>query len=250
MGKLLHFEFHKLIRQKSFYICLAVLLGMLVVSAETSQLIYADSETLPPTLNALDNLMSSVSGSVLKMILGVFIPLFVCEDFVSGTIRNVITRGYTRLEIFFSKLIAVLCACVIMTVLCMAVAYLVGLMFWGTGEGAFTGEQVKILLCQLLVTLAISSLFYAISTVLQKTGGAIAVCLVLPMVLGIILTLADTALAEKEIQLSGYWIESDGAALSSADVAADELKKSLLTALAYLAVTTAGSWFLIRKREY
>ena len=250
MGRLLHFEFHKLIRQRSFYICLAVLLGMLVVSAETSQLLYADSEVLPADLNALDNLMGSVSGSVLKMVLGVFIPLFVCEDFMSGTIRNIITRGYTRLEIFFSKLIAILCACVIMTVLCMAVSYLVGLIFWGTGDGAFTGEQVKILLCQLLVMLAISSLFYAVSTVLQKTGGAIAVCLVLPMVLSIVLTLADTALAEKEIQLSGYWIERAGAALSSADVAADELRKSLLTALAYLAVTTAGAWFIVRKKEY
>ena len=32
MAKLLHFEFHKLIRQKSFYICLAVAVAMLVVS--------------------------------------------------------------------------------------------------------------------------------------------------------------------------------------------------------------------------
>lgn len=250
MGRLLHFEFHKLIRQKSFYICLAVLVGMLVVSAETSQLLYADSEALSPTLNALDNLMGSASGSVLTMVLGVFIPLFVCEDFASGTIRNIITRGYTRLEIFFSKLIAVLCACVVMTVICMAAGYLIGLAFWGAGDGSFTGAQVKILLCQLLVTLAIASLFYAISTVLQKAGGSIAVCLVLPMVMSIILTLADTALAEKEIVLSAYWIERAGGVLASTDVSTDELTKSLLTALAYLAVTITGSWFLVRNREY
>ena len=42
MAKLLHFEFHKLIRQKSFYICLAVAVAMLVVSTCTTYLINKD----------------------------------------------------------------------------------------------------------------------------------------------------------------------------------------------------------------
>ena len=42
MAKLLRFEFHKLICQKSFYICLAVAVAMLVVSTYTTYLLNKD----------------------------------------------------------------------------------------------------------------------------------------------------------------------------------------------------------------
>lgn len=251
MGKLLHFEFHKLIRQKSFYICLAVAVAMLVVSAYTSQLMNKDG--LDPAelgLSGMNFMIGSASGGVLSMVIGVFVPLFACEDYVSGTIRNIVTRGYTRLGIFSAKLIAVLFASAFMTIVCMAAGYLIGTAFWGAGDAAFDANTIKILLCQLAVMLAEASLFYAISTVLQKTGGSIAICLVLPMVLTIVLTLADTALAEKEIQLSGYWLERINGALASFDVKSEDMKKALLTALGYFVVTSAGSFLAVMKREY
>lgn len=137
-----------------------------------------------------------------------------------------------------------------MTIVCMAVGYLVGVLFCAPGEQPFDAYTVKILLCQLAVMLAEASLFYAISTVLQKTGGAIAICLVLPMVLTIVLALADTALAEKEIQLSGYWLERINGTLAVFDVKSEDMKKALLTALSYFVVTTVGSFVAIAKKEY
>lgn len=249
MLKLLRFELHKLIRQKSFYICLAVLILMIVFSAYTTQLSLADTDIADPTLNGLDYMMSAVSGSVLTMILGVFIPLFVCEDYVSGTIRNIVTRGYTRLSIFTAKLIVVLLASVFMGAACMAAAYGLGTAFWGAGA-EFGSEQVKILLCQLAVVAATAALFYAISTLLQKTGGSIAVCLVLPIAAAIILALIDTALAEHELDLASYWIDRVGRTLAFATVEADVIKKSLIISLCYFAVSTLGSWFAVMKREY
>ena len=121
----------------------------------------------------------------------------------------------------------------------MAAGYLIGLIFSGPGVESFDANTVKILLCQLAVMLAEGALFYAISTVLQKTGGSIAVCLVLPMVLTIVLTLADTALAEKAISLSAYWLERISGTLSSFDVKSADMKKALLTALGYW-----NEWFL------
>ena len=85
----------------------------------------------------------------------------------------------------------------------MAAGYLIGLIFSGSGVEPFDANTVKILLCQLAVMLAEGALFYAISTVLQKLGGSIAVCLVLPMVLTIVLTLA-THHWPKRISLSAY----------------------------------------------
>ena len=251
MGKLLHFEFHKLIRQKSFYICLAVAVAMLFISTYTTYLMQKDAvDVSQMEIDGMSVMIGAVSGGTLSMVIGVFVPLFVCEDYVSGTIRNIVTRGYTRLGIFLAKLIAVLFASAIMTIVCMAAGYLVGVLFCAPGEQPFDAYTVKILLCQLAVMLAEASLFYAISTVLQKTGGAIAICLVLPMVLTIVLALADTALAEKEIQLSGYWLERINGTLAVFDVKSEDMKKALLTALSYFVVTTVGSFVAIAKKEY
>lgn len=224
---------------------------MLFVSTYTTYLMQKDVVDVSQMgIDGMQVMIGAVSGGTLSMVIGVFVPLFICEDYVSGTIRNIVTRGYTRLGIFSAKLISVLFAAAVMTIACMAAGYLVGTVFCAPGEQPFDTGTVKILLCQLAVMLAEASLFFAVSTVLQRTGGAIAICLVMPMVLTIILALADTALAEKEIQLSGYWIERVNGTLASFDVKSEDMKKALLTALGYFVVTSAGSFLAVMKREY
>lgn len=250
MFKLLNFEFRKLIRQKSFYICIAAMLALLVGSAYTTELMTAKSGVEDPSLSGISYLMEAISGSALSAVLAVFIPLFICEDYTSGTIRNIITRGFSRLEIFIAKLIAVLAATVIITAVCLAAAYLVGTAFWGAGEPSLGSEQIKILLCQLAVIAAYATMFFAISSMLQKVGGSIAICLILPMAAVILLSLADAALAEREIELSGYWIENLGRSLASVEAEAEDIKKALIGAGCYFAASIAFSWLVIMKREY
>ena len=250
MFKLLNFEFRKLIRQKSFYICIAAMLALLVGSAYTTELMTAKSGVEDPSLSGISYLMEAISGSALSAVLAVFIPLFICEDYASGTIRNIITRGFSRLEIFIAKLIAVLAATLLMTAVCLAAAYLVGTAFWGAGEPSLGSEQIKILLCQLAVIAAYATMFFAISSMLQKVGGSIAICLILPMAAVILLSLADAALAEREIELSGYWIENLGRSLASVEAEAEDIKKALIGAGCYFAASIAFSWLVIMKREY
>ena len=250
MFKLLNFEFRKLIRQKSFYICIAAMLALLVGSAYTTELMTAKSGVEDPSLSGISYLMEAISGSALSAVLAVFIPLFICEDYASGTIRNIITRGFSRLEMFIAKLIAVLAATVLMTAVCLAAAYLVGTAFWGAGEPSLGSEQIKILLCQLAVIAAYATMFFAISSMLQKVGGSIAICLILPMAAVILLSLADAALAEREIELSGDWIENLGRSLASVEAEAEDIKKALIGAGCYFAASIAFSWLVIMKREY
>lgn len=250
MFKLLNFEFRKLIRQKSFYICIAAMLALLIGSAYTTELMTAKSGVEDPSLSGISYLMEAISGSALSAVLAVFIPLFICEDYASGTIRNIITRGFSRLEMFIAKLIAVLAATVLMTAVCLAASYLVGTAFWGAGEPSLGSEQVKILLCQLAVIAAYATMFFAISSMLQKVGGSIAICLILPMAAVILLSLADAALAEREIELSGYWIENLGRSLASVEAEAEDIKKALIGAGCYFAASIAFSWLVIMKREY
>lgn len=64
MGKLLHFEFRKLFRQKSFYICNVLLLAFVFLSAAISKLVAENSEQITePLPTAIGILRSALQGA-------------------------------------------------------------------------------------------------------------------------------------------------------------------------------------------
>ena len=249
MSKLLRFEFRKLLQSKSLYICSGLLAALTAFSVYTAKAMNDDLK-LDAVTSGVNSLMEALPTSMIPMLMGIFIALFVCEDYGSGTIRNVLTRGYSRLSVFASKYIAVLAAAVFMSAICWAAAFVTGTAFGGSGSESFGSEQVKILLCQLVNTLAFATVFFALCSMIQKSGGAIACCVVLPMVMKIVLKLADTALAEHGIELYKYWIEGLGQSIASVTVDGDTLKDALLYSVIYIPVSLAGGWLASRKREY
>ena len=248
MLKLLHFEFCKLRQSKSLYICSGLLAVLTAFSVYTEKAMN-DELGLDSVTTGIASLMEALPTSMIAMLMGIFVALFVCEDYTSGTIRNILTRGYTRLSVFASKFLTVLAAAVFMSFVCWAAAFITGTAFGGSGDG-FGAEQVKILLCQLVNTLAFATLFFALSIMIQRSGGAIACCIVVPMVMTIILKLADTALAEREIELYKYWIDGLGHSIASVTVKSGTLKDAFWYSVIYIPVSLAVGWLVSRKKEY
>ncbi|GEM_PF-2844777 len=249
MFRLIIFEFRKLFRNLGFYICSLVLIGLSIFTVYSAKFYQEQSGIDDPTMCGLKSLMEALPTSMIVVMLGIFIAMLTCEDYTLGTVRNILTRGYSRLGFYLSKFVAVIFATVFMSVLCCAVSYATGCYFWEAGD-AIEAEQIKNLLCQLCIMIAYGAIFYSISTVLQKTGGSIAVCVVLPMILTIVLRLGDTALAEKEIEISSYWLENIGAALGVISAEAEDMKKALAASGIYTAAFLALGWLLTMKREY
>ena len=75
-------------------------------------------------------------------------------------------------------------------------------------------------------------------------------CIVLPMVLTVVLNLADTALAEREIVLSRYRLSKLINSVGSITVEKDALKEALLYSAIYISVSLAAGWLATMKREY
>lgn len=101
MGQLFRFEFRKLFRQKSFYICGCVLIGLILLTAVTLNMIYSLSqgnmEAGGVTVSASDDgflytgiymLVGAVSSSNFTIVLAVFLSLFVCSDYTNGTLKK------------------------------------------------------------------------------------------------------------------------------------------------------------------
>lgn len=250
MLNLIRFEFRKLLQSRSLYICSGLLALLSVFSIYSEKALSEKLEVAESAVSGIGCLMEALPTSLIAILLGIFIALFVCEDYSSGTIRNILTRGYSKLAVYISKFIAVLAATLFMSVICCAAAFLAGTVFGSAGDADFGSEQMKILLCQLVTAFAYSSVFFALSCALQKTGGAIACCIVLPMVLSILLKLADTALAEREIELSKYWLDSLWHSIAYVTVEKDTLRDALLYSVIYIPVSLAAGWLATMKREY
>lgn len=250
MFKLLRFEFRKLMQSRGFYICTAILVLLSGLSVYTAKFAQDQLGITSPDASGIKSLMEALPTSSITMLLGIFIAIFVCEDYTSGTIRNILTRGYSRLSIYAAKFVAVILAAVVMSTFCCLASYAVGTYIWGHGDASFGAEQVKILLYQLAVVLAYASIFYAICSVIQKTGGSIACCVVLPLLVTVVLKLADTALFEREIELTSYWLESISHSIASVSVEGEDLHRALFGSVVYTIASLVIGWLATMKREY
>ena len=248
MGKLLSFEFRKLFMQKSYYICTAIclLMGFMTLfrfSSGGAEYSFALS------------LVNAVDVSSLTMLLGIWSAIFICEDYGIGTIRTVISRGYTRTAVFFAKLIALCCGAVIMLLLCWLVCSLTGAILFDSNDFSFSISVIRSLAAQLLLVIAYACLCNAIASALQKTGVAVAVCAVLPVVVFLLLSFIDSSFYGKggilnDVLLAEYWIDDLVSAVSYLEPSEESLKLAVNSSGIYIIATVVLGWISVIKREY
>lgn len=252
MKKLLNFEFRKLIRQKSFYVCNIVLLVLIFLSALMSKAVFDNiSDLEQPLPTAFGMLQTSLSGGNLTLIIGIFIALFACEDYTDGTIKNIYAKGYSRSEVYFSKLTAVCIFSIIACIISLAGSFVSGLLFFEMGS-VIDFHTIAVLFSQIFVVVfGYTTLFFAISVILKKTGSSIAGCIVAPMVVSLIFSMADSFLHNDNFKIANYWL--DGLFGSITKTASDVTGRTLIVAVivsaVYAIICTAAGLKIGKKQE-
>lgn len=117
MSRLLKFEFRKLFRQKSFYICGIILLGLILLTTFTMNLLLEMSQSMieadgvsvtvmgdESTFTGLYMLATALSNSNFSIVFAVFVSLFVCSDHIQRHLekcncQRLWTRSDLRLKI-------------------------------------------------------------------------------------------------------------------------------------------------------
>ena len=247
MGKLLKFEFRKLFRQKSFYVCCALLLLFVFLSAAIMKLAAENTEDASYRLPAAaDLLRSSLQGANATLIAGIFTALFVCADHSYDTLKNIYAKGYTRTSVYFSKLTAVLASAALFCAVTWCGGFACGK--WLLDGGGFGAELFGALAAQLLVVFGYTALFFALATVIQKTGGSIAACIVGPMLFSLLFTAVDTVINSQTFDLSDYWLDSLFAGLAQTGAAGETLLTAVLLSALYAVIFTAAGVLFHRKQ--
>lgn len=243
MINLLKFEFHKLFRQKSFYICTAVMVAMSFIGILISKVLAEDATQI----SGAYFLLGAISNADFTIICGIFIALFTCTDYSWQTIKNVYSRGYSRSFVYFAKFIVCIAATCAMFVVTILFNYAAGSIFFhGTAE---SGNYAGLLAGQLLFCIAYTSFVFAVSLSTKKSGLSIAIAILGPLVVELLLTFADSLIKSKTFKIADYWFNSFAYDLTDLAISGTRLWVCIALSIAYGAAFIAAGYLINRKQD-
>ncbi len=214
-------DFYKLLRQKSFYVCL--LLSMLAaalsmfIENQSLKMMYAQynipydpSEAGMTGIAFLQNGITMIN----PMYLLIFMVLFVSMEFSKGTLKNQVSRGRLRSKIYLSKLVVTVVSALVFMVLTLCAGYLMSVQIGGAGE-AMTKEIALSILKSFgfyfLTLVSYLSLFLMFTFLVRSTGFALAIVLLTDLFIGLLSKLINMSvkyLFNVDFSALKYWIGS------------------------------------------
>ena len=250
MKKLLRFEFRRLRKAKYFYILTIVSLLFVVISGLTSKALndalQQKGEAVAPYSAYL--FAKGALGGTYTLLLGIFVALFATEDQSGGTMKNILAKGCGRRQIFLSKYLISLAAVLVMSLVTVVVAYGYGRSVWGS-ELPVTDSVPLIVLGQTLGIAAYHALFFAISYTVGKSGSAIAMNIVVPLVVSLVLGMGDAFIRSERFRLSEYWLDPLHKNFTAAATDSAKIGIGIVLFLVYLAAAVLIGITVNRKKE-
>jgi len=198
-------EFYKLRKSTGFWIMIfiagvlaiftSLMFGLLPIILPNDD--FAAMGLQPASVSEiLNSAMSSNISNILFILVG-FTIVFINSDFSSGTIRNPLAIGISRVEYYFGKLVTVLVTCaafVIVTTLGTALPYF---LFEPWGDAFSFLPFLSGLAIGYLILVTQATLFMAVALIMRKLGATLGIVigyLVLDMIIGgFVMVVAMTA---------------------------------------------------------
>ena len=284
MGNMLKFELRRLLKKPVFYVMLGLCVGVAIFMVfsmrismdymiqhmgESEYYAYGIDENYVKE-NFVENLspqklVLSEFWYILPTVLAVFVGIFVCEDRVRGTIKNIYARGYSRTSVFLAKFIVSSATSVLLYWLVIAAIYLSGMIVFATAPFEVQPQTVKgfwlLILGRTLVLLAANAGYFMISELIGSTGFSIAANMFAPSILNGILYLGLSFIFYVFIKdpdfnrydviesIIEYWIYTLVMGGFRIDMKVDAYIWHVVASGAYLLIFGFLGWLIARKKE-
>lgn len=207
MGNLIRFEFRNMIKQKVFLVCLLINVGFSAIGVLLSSL----ATKVTNTKEVVDSnvfIKSLFSGGQAMMVFGIFIALFYCLDISDGTMKNIISRGFSRVNVYISKLICSIAGVFIM-ILASAFVTIILCLVKNIDVVAIDADTISYILSHSIFLIAYSTIFVFFAALIFKTSGAVVANIFIPIMLPLVLNLGDMLLKGKfTFKLSDIWLDN------------------------------------------
>ena len=259
MAALLKFELRKLFQNKALYICLGITLFLLIINTITAKVMddilaeemaaaYAEmGMNYESSFSALSLLKGTFNNNT-AIVEGIVVALIVCEDFTGDIIKNIYSKGYTRTQVYFSKMISSFIGFFGIYLIGTIVSFLLGVIL--SGKLGTVGENFALsIVCIVLIVLAYFSIYYALSIIFKKTAPAIILSILGPTLVYILLVLIDAFIKDGKFSISDYWITGLMTNLALVDVEKNFIIAGFIIPICLIAGFTCLSFFLNERKD-
>lgn len=254
MLNLLRSDFYRLFRSKSYYICMAVAFALSILEIVIVYMMNKTSGNNVSTtaFNGFAFGMSAFTGGNIPMLLGITTAIYVAADFAHGTMKNVVSKGFSKIHIYLSKLITMIVASFLFLFATMLVATISATIISGK-LGEFTGEYVwqvfKILGIELLLYAALTSILLLVSMVVKNLGGVIAINMIYILIFDQLFFSLLQLIAKDKILFTKYSLLNNITFYAGEVIEGSDYLRSALVALVILVITIALGLFVFKKSD-
>ncbi len=254
--KLLKFELRRLLNLKIVYIMFAV--SALIVFTVWRSCVAMGEYGNVCALSSFIN--DAFNSSFISLFLALFVTIFNCQDGTEDTLKTIRARGYSSGKIYFAQLVVTYIVMLAYFVFVVAFAALMGFL-GGFEKGVETDGLFRSLALQLYALIALTAVYSFFAALVKKTGGAIAVNVILYamglvafLLIDMIIFKVATDLFKMKgedvtFQLAQYWILQILSAAENFSISGATVAKIITASSVYLALSVGGGYLLSVKRE-
>ena len=252
MLQLIKFEFRKVLRSKYMHIIFGIGLVLTLIMVMTTKalniILLEIGESEIPYSGYFCG--KSALATAFSLMTGIFVAIFACEDFNQQTNKNIIAKGYKRLELFYSKYIVSLILTVSFAIILVLSSLGLGYALYGDGGFTINDNVAVIFLSQLLCAIAYHAFFFAVSYSVARPAPALAINIVVPSALQIVVGIIDIILNKEDFHITDYVIDGVLANLSSATTNTDIILLGVIMLLVYIALSHGLGILVARKKQF
>lgn len=250
MINLLRADIYKLFRNKSIYICSGLSCVFLIMTLFIKYFAYSYIGERDTMINSFPDIFR---GNLITL-LAIVVSILVSFDFSKGTVKNYISKGFKREEVYVSKFIVSFITFLLFVLVNFLMFCIVSPFLFNFGE--FTQSVAiglfRMIGLEMLAFIAIISVFVFISMLIRTLNGAIAVNLSLPFFASIMLSLISSIvnkLLKIEFNVGEYFVFNYPIILAKYSLENSLVIKSVFVSLATIAVTTLLGIIIFKKRD-
>ena len=259
MGRLLRFEFRKILRSRMVYIFLAIIVGVVLFEG----LLYFGLDALfgeqVDDINSMAGTMiplgyyfpkSIITGTYMTLA-AAFVSIFTCMENLQHTAKNIVAKGYNRIKLYFSKYIPSLVVLAIYALTGIIVAIGLGLLAWGPKSFANDDNLAVIIVGQLLGLITLHAMLYSISYTVGKMAPAIVINILITSLIGSIFMVIDMATEDQNLPfaISKLWI-SGAMQTFTGMTYEDDIAVSFVSLSIYLVLFETFGIFFARRKQF
>lgn len=254
MLNMIKFELRKLLKSKSFYICLTINILITFFSMFFSYMLYVVSQDLGG-IDQWSLFDLGYNNSTILMLLGIFISIFICEDDSLGTIKNIYSKGYSRDVVYFSKYIVSLIAFFVYFIIFTLCNFIFSY-FFKSYTSVLTNKMILVFITKTIIILAFFTLYIFNASVIKKNGWSISLNILGSNIVYLALQIIDVILSKYKIKIdiSSYWLDGLFSQLNYSysvipNANNDIVNKALIMSTIYIIIFISLGYLLNRKRN-